>query len=248
MTAASCRAVWRTAIVELRLYLREPAAAFFTLLLPLVLLALNGAQGNAPRRELGGEGVVDVMLPGYVALVIATSGLMVLPATLATYRERGILRRLHATPMSPFVALVAQLLVCLVVTLVGLALLVSCGLAFFELTAPQAPARVLGATVLGALGFFAASLVVAAVAPSSRAVQAVAAALYFPMIFLSGAMWPREDLPDGLAQVGQWLALAPVVDAIDAAWSGGVDATALAVLVALLVAGTAVSVRLFRWS
>jgi ABC-2 type transport system permease protein len=248
MTPARSRALWRTTLVELRLYLREPAAAFFSLLLPLILLLLNGAQGNHPRRELAGEGLVDALIPGYVALVIATSGLMTLPATLVAYRERGILRRLHATPLSPLVALAAQLLVCLVVTLAGLGLLVGVGVAFLDLSPPRAPLGLLAATLLGALGFFAVCLVLAAVAPSSRTVQAVAAALYFPMIFLSGATWPRSVLPDTLGAVGQWTPLTVVVDTIDAGWSGTVDAAALGWLAMMCAAGLALSARCFRWT
>jgi ABC-2 type transport system permease protein len=242
------RALWRTTLVELRLYLREPAAAFFSLLLPLILLVLNGSQGNEPRRDLSGEGIVDALMPGYVALVIATSGLMTLPATLVVYRERGILRRLHATPLSPLVALVAQLLVCLVVTLVGLGLLIGVGMAFLGLAPPQAPLGLFAATLIGALGFFAICLVLAAVAPTSRTVQAVAAALYFPMIFLSGAAWPRAALPDALAEIGQWLPLAVVVDAVDTAWRGGADAGALGLLAVMGAAGFALGVRCFRWT
>lgn len=248
MTPRRSRALWRTTLVELRLYLREPAAAFFSLLLPLILLVLHGAQGNDPRRELAGEGLVDALVPGFVALVIATSGLMTLPATLVAYRERGILRRLYATPLSPLVALAAQLLVCLLVTLAGLGLLIGVGVAFLDLTPPQAPLILLAATLLAALGFFAVCLVLAAVAPSSRTVQAVAAALFFPMIFLSGATWPRAALPDTLAAVGQWLPLSVVVDAIDAAWSGAADIAALGLLAVMCAAGLAVSARCFRWT
>jgi ABC-2 type transport system permease protein len=242
------RALWRTTLVELRLYLRDPAAAFFSLLLPLILLVLNGAQGNDPRRDLAGEGVVDALLPGYVALVIATSGLMTLPTTLVVYREHGILRRLHATPLSPLVALAAQLLVCLVVTLAGLGLLIGVGLAFLDLTPPPAPLGLFAATLVGALGFFAICLLLAAVAPTSRTVQAAAAAVYFPMIFLSGATWPRDALPDTVADIGQWLPLAIVVDAIDAGWSGAADVGALGLLAVMGAAGLVLSARCFRWS
>ena len=93
--------------------------------MPLILLALNAGAGS-----IDGEPAGDVLVPGYVALVIATSGLMALPSTIVHYRERGILRRLRVTPLTPLVALVAQVLVCLVVTLAGLALLVACGVAF----------------------------------------------------------------------------------------------------------------------
>ena len=74
--------------VEASMLLREPAAILFTLGLPLILLALNGAQGNEPQPELGGSGLVDVMVPGLLVYVVATLAVMTLPETLADYRDR----------------------------------------------------------------------------------------------------------------------------------------------------------------
>ena len=81
--------------VEFALLMREPAAVAFTLGLPLVLLALNGGDGNRPDPALGGAGLVDVLVPGFLVYVMATSAIMALPETLANYRDRGILRRLR---------------------------------------------------------------------------------------------------------------------------------------------------------
>ncbi len=69
--------------VEIALLIREPAAVVFTLALPLLLLALQDGE-NAPDADLGGFGAIDVMVPGYLLLVMCTSGLMALPETLAT--------------------------------------------------------------------------------------------------------------------------------------------------------------------
>jgi hypothetical protein len=37
-------------------FLREPAAVFFTLAFPLLLLWLNGSNGNRPQADPGGRG------------------------------------------------------------------------------------------------------------------------------------------------------------------------------------------------
>ena len=63
--------------VEAALLAREPAAVAFTLLLPLILLVLNGSGGNAPNPVFGGAGTVDVLMAGYLVYVMATSAIMV---------------------------------------------------------------------------------------------------------------------------------------------------------------------------
>lgn len=67
---------------------REPAALFFTLALPLLLLTLNGGAGNAPQEMFGGAGLVDALTPGLLLMVMCTSGLMALPETLLLPRAR----------------------------------------------------------------------------------------------------------------------------------------------------------------
>lgn len=242
-------ALAKTTWIELKLFLREPGAAFFTLVLPVLLLVLNGTGGNEPQAQFGGAGAIDVLVPGYIALVIATLGLTNLPGLLATYRERGVLRRLQATPVRPPTILFAHLLIHALVSTIGLVVLVVLGTTVFDLRAPQAPAAVLVAYVVSVLGFAAFGFVLAAVLPTARSTAAISFALYLPMIFLSGATWPREVLPDWAQRVGDVLPLTYVVEAIKEPWiAGSWHTAALGLLGAMIIAGTAVSSRLFRWA
>ncbi len=239
----------KTAWVELKLFLREPGAAFFTLVLPVLLLVFNGTGGNEPNARFGGAGLVDVLVPGYIALVIATLGLTNLPGLLATYRERGVLRRLQATPVHPTTILFAQLAVHVLVATAGLAVLIVLGTTVYDLRAPQAPGAVAVAYIVSVLGFAAFGFVLAAVLPTGRSAAAASFALYLPMIFVSGAVMPREVLPAWAQRVGDVLPLTWVVEALQEPWISGTSASgALALLATMVVGGTAASVRLFRWA
>src|SRR5262245_21328987 len=93
-------ALTKLTIIEFKLFLRDPAAAFFTLAFPLLLLVLNGTgRDNKPIDDLGGHGVIDVIVPMLTVVVLAILAFTWLPAVLAVYRERRILRRLAATPL-----------------------------------------------------------------------------------------------------------------------------------------------------
>lgn len=240
----------RTSVSELRLFLREPAATFFTIVLPVLLLLLNGSVNtNEPNPEFGGVGTIDVLVPGFIALVIATLGLTNIPGTLATYRERGVLRRLQATPVRPVTVLGAQLVVHALIATVGLALLVLLGWLAFDLSAPASLAHVLIAYVLGTLGFAGFGFVMASLLPTARASQAASFAIYLPMIFLSGATWPREALPDWAHTLSSALPLTYVVDAIKQPWTTGEPhLVALALLTLMTAIGLWAASRMFRWS
>jgi ABC-2 type transport system permease protein len=121
-------------------------------------------------------------------------------------------------------------------------------MALFGLNPPRDPARLLAAYLLGALALLAIGSVVAALAPTPRVAEAAGLVVFFPMIFLSGAVVPRESLSDGMRRIGELLPLTPVVDGLRAAWDGsGPGLLTLAALAAILVVATAVAARTFRW-
>lgn len=96
------KALWKMTWVEAKLFAREPAAMFFTLAFPvLIVLLFSAIFGNDPVPGAPSLRVVDVSTPGYTTMVIGTTGLLGLPIVLAGYRKRGILRRLRATPLQP---------------------------------------------------------------------------------------------------------------------------------------------------
>ena len=234
--------------VESSLLLREPAAVLFTLALPLLLLSLNAAQGNAPDPRLGGAGAIDVLVAGYLVYVMATSSLMNLAETLADYRDRGVLRRMRVSPLRPWQVLGSHALTHLAMSLAGCALVVGLGLAAFDLRAPADPLAASLAVLGSALAVLSLGFLLGAVLPTVRTTQAVAAALYFPSIFISGALFPREALPELAQRVGDLLPLTYAVAAVREAWTGGtIDAGAFAVLGLTAVLATTAGVRWFRW-
>jgi ABC-2 type transport system permease protein len=226
--------------VEFLLLMREPAAVAFTLGLPLVLLALNGGGGGAA--------LVGALLPGYLVYVMATSAYMALPETLASYREWGILRRLRVSPLRPWQILGAHAATHLAMILLGLVLLVSVAGAAFDLTAPAGWAATVLAVGVAAGSVVATGFLLGSVLPTVRTTQAVAAALYFPAIFISGAVFPRADQPEFAQRIGDFVPLTYAVEAIGTAWTEGrVAWGAIGILLAVSALVTAVATRTFRW-
>lgn len=235
--------------VELKLFVRDPAAAFFTLVFPMLLLVLNGTGGgNEPADDLGGKGRLDVIVPMLIVMVLAILAFTTLPVYLASYRERRILRRIAATPVPAGAVLVAELLVHLIVGTAALMGLLALGMIAYDVNAPRMIGAAGAAYVLGGLSLFALGFLLAALAPSARAAEAIGLGLFFPLLFLSGLMQPRETMPDSLGKIGDVLPVAPVVRSLRDAWSGE-PPTGLtyALFVAIIVIAGGAAVRLFRW-
>jgi ABC-2 type transport system permease protein len=76
----------------------------------------------------------------------------------------------------------------------------------------------------------------------------VAAAVYFPAIFVSGALFPREVLPVFAQRIGDFLPMTYAVRSIREAWTlGTVDWIGLGVLAGTTAVLVLVAVRMFRW-
>ncbi|MBK7176507.1 MAG: ABC transporter permease [Chloroflexi bacterium] len=243
------KTLWKMIWTELKLQLREPVSVFFTLAFPLMLLFIFGSiYGNEPSDYLGGHGSIDISVPGYIGMIIGTIGMLSLPIALSTYREQGILRRLQATPLPSSIILWSQVAVNVIMTLLGASMLVIAGFVVYDLSVPQASLGLLLAVILSGFSFLAVGFVLAGVLPTARSAQAVGMALFYPMLFLSGAAMPRQVMPEGVQKFSELLPLTHVVKLLEGLWLDGVwNQTSLAVVVGLLMVCLVISRRTFRW-
>jgi ABC-2 type transport system permease protein len=237
--------------METKLFVREPVGAFFTLVFPLMMLFLFGSiYGNEPSTFFNGYGTVDISVPAYTAMIIATTGLMGLTITMATYRENGILRRLRTTPIKPLTILTTQVVVLYLMTTIGLVMLVIAGKLVYHMRFEGNIFNVFLGFSLGSLSFFAIGFIVASLMPSARTAQIVGMVILYPMLFLSGAGFPRELLPDAIVKFSTFLPLTYVVNLLRGLWVGNAwsqHTTDILVLVIVLVVGVLISVKIFRW-
>lgn len=245
------RGIAKLAWMEIKLYLRQPEAAFFTLFFPLILLFIFGSiYGNEPSAFFNGRGMVDVSTPAYLAMIIGSVGLLSIAIAVAGYREKGVLRRYRATPLRPAAILASEVAVHFLMTLLGGALLVAAARLVYGLRFPGRPAALLAGFTLSALSFFAVGFLLASVARTARAALILGLVLYFPNLFLSGAAIPKETFPQAIRSAGRFIPLTHVVDLLQGLWFGdalGRHLGEIGVLAALLVLGVAISAWTFRW-
>ncbi|MBE0476698.1 MAG: ABC transporter permease [Coriobacteriia bacterium] len=234
-----------------KLYLRDPAGAFFTLAFaPLFVLFIGAIAGNDPEPSLSGMGYLDANLPVFAAIVVGMVGLFSVPIGTVTLRESGALRRFMATPLRPLVYIAADVTVYLVMTLIGIALAFVTGMIVFGVRLQGDVFGLFAAICLGALAFMALGYTLASIEPTAQTAIVVGNVLAFPSLALSGATVPLEVLPQEAQNVARVLPLTQMVDLFRGLWLGeGWQSylTHLAVLGGMLVAGTALAAWLFRW-
>ncbi|MFC7646562.1 ABC transporter permease [Streptosporangium lutulentum] len=188
----------KTIMVEAKLLLREPGATIFAVLLPLGLLLGLGSTSGLRETLPGtsGERVIDIHFPTMmVLLAVVTMALTVLPATLVTYRENGVLRRLSTTPVRPVRLLVAQVVNNLAMAVVATVLLIASGWLVLGSALPKNVLAFTGVFVLGTASMFGLGLLIAAVAPNAKTAPALGSLLMFPLLYVSGMWTPGRRCP-----------------------------------------------------
>ena len=192
--------------------------------------------------------MIDLYVPIAIAFVLVMLSLNLLPAALATYRERGILRRLATTPVGAITLLAAQMLMTLLMAVVAVLLVLGVGRLGFDVALPQQPVGFALAFVLDAAAVLAMGLVLAAVAPSAASAQGIGTVLFFPIMFFAGLYVPRAVMAGTLRDVSEYTPLGATVQALqDAAGGAWPHPLHLAVMAAYAVVFGLVAVRTFRW-
>ena len=235
----------RLTVTQAKLLFREPAALIWLIVPVVLVLVLGSIPGfRTPQAALGGQRVIDVYVPTFASMVPLFLALTALPATLASYREKDVLRRLSVSPVPASGVLGALVTVIAGLAVAGAGLVAAVGALVFQVSAPAHLGAVLAGFVLGGAAVLALGLMVAARARTAAAASGLGVPLMVLNFFASGLYFPVAELPHAWQQV----CAAIPFGAVNAIWAGhGVLWQHLVVLVGWTVAGGLAAVRLFRW-
>ncbi|HLR94934.1 MAG TPA: ABC transporter permease, partial [Jiangellaceae bacterium] len=191
----------------------------------------------------------DIYLPVVLGMAIAAVGITTLPQYVASYREKGVLRRFATTPLGATRLLVAQILVQGLALVVAVALAVTVGMVLFDISAPSNIVAAVLAVVLALVGVAAVGMLIAALAPSARVATGISMLVFFPLLVVAGVWTPGPAMPDVLATIGEYTPVGAGVQGLQEAFAGNWPSMLQIVvpLVWAVVAGS-LAAKLFRWS
>lgn len=242
--------------IETRLFLRDTTNVIFGLLFPTALLLGMGAVPvlRSSPPELGGLRLIDVWAPTALVFGIVLITVQHIPTAIATYRERGVLRRLSTTPVNPKSILVAQLVVVFGCVLVSATLTILAAWVVLDIALPEQPLHFIAAFVAGFAAVLGISMISAAVARTGSAATSIGTVLFVGLMFFGGAFLPRTLMPETLVRIGEFVP--PGLQALVASWSpaaGEITAGGqpfwlqVAIMAGIAVVTSMIAARLFRW-
>jgi ABC-2 type transport system permease protein len=218
-------------------------------------LALTGEAGpidiDVQAVQASGIDYIDFLVPGILAMSIMNSGMIGLASAFVTYREKGILRRIRATPFPLSSFITARILSQLVISVTQAVILVTVGILVVGLTVRGNLLNVLVMVIIGSLGFLSLGFVISAFARNQETADSLANGVSFPMLFLSGVFFPVDAAPAWLQPIMRIMPLRYLVDGLRNLMvrDGTLPEQWLNILVMLATGaiGFLLAVRFFRW-
>jgi ABC-2 type transport system permease protein len=239
------QAAWRQYRLERKMFWRNPSAAFFNFLLPLLFLALFGA------IFAGEDANLQVIVPGIAGMAVMSTTFSALAMNITYLRESGVLKRIHGTPLPTSAYLAGVAGNAITNTALQVALITIAGTTVFGLDWPHDWAALVVFVVLGVACFASLGVALAHAIPNFDSAPAYVNAVFLPVIFISGVFFDAENAPQFLRDIAEVLPLKHLIDGLSGAMvSGeGLEDNLPALLVLLLwgAAGAVLAVRGFSW-
>jgi len=227
------------------LALRNKMFFFFSVVFPLGMFFLYAgifARSN-PRA-------VSYFLGPVIAFNVMGS-FWGLSATLVMFREQGILRRFHVTPVTATDMLASSLLANYVLTLPTVSIEVFLARFIFHVPSLGNLLSLAVLVTVGTVSFGSLGLVVASVTNTMQETQVLNQIIWLPLIFLSGATFPLAYLPNSVQHVGLFLPATYLVTALQGALYQSFSVSQLMVQILALAVWAIltffVAAQLFRW-
>jgi ABC-2 type transport system permease protein len=236
---------WRQYRLERRMFWRNPSAAFFNFLLPLLFLAGGGIILSGNQRQL------DRLVPAIAAMSVMSTTFTALAYNIVFLRERGVLKRIRGTPL-PTVSYFGGLLANAVTnTALQIAIVVLAGRALMGIGWPHEWGGLVVFVLAGVVCFCALGVAFAHLIPNFESTAAYVNAVFLPVVFLSFYVFDDASAPGFLHTIVDALPLKPLIEGLFAGVvtgsSLGSHLDALAVIALWGALGCYFAVRGFSW-
>jgi ABC-2 type transport system permease protein len=166
-------------------------------------------------------------------------------------REKLIFKRLHATPLRRWQLVGSNVLMRVLIAFVQAVIIVAVGALAFGVEIVGSLLLVAAFVTLGAMAFLALGYVIASFAKTEDAANGMTSMIQFPMMFLSGAFFQIDQMPQFLQVVARLIPLTYLADALRQVMVGGAAFAPLwvcaAVLLGWLVVCFGIAARKFQW-
>jgi ABC-2 type transport system permease protein len=234
---------------------RNPAAAFFTLVFPIMFLVIFSVIFGNNEMHLAGGVTVSVAtfyVPAIATFSVITACYTNIAMGLTFSRDAGVLKRTRGSPLPAWAFLFGRIVHSVLIALLLVAICAAFGAIFYHATLPTRtlPAFLL-TLVVGASAFCALGIAMTAAIPNADAAPAVVNASILPLLFISNVFIPLNNPPAWLDFISKVFPVRHFADALIGSFfalnGSGLQGGDLLIVGVWGLAGLLISLRFFSW-
>ena len=236
---------WRQYRLERRLFWRNPSAAFFNFLLPLLFLAAGGVILAGNQNDL------NKLVPSIAGMSVMSTTFTALAYNIVFLRERGVLKRIRGTPLptiSYFGGVAAN---AVTNTALQIGIIVVAGRVLFGIGWPKDWFELIVFVVAGVVCFASLGVAFAHAIPNFESTAAYVNAVFLPVVFVSFYVFDSSSAPAFLRTIAEALPLYPLIHGLSGALVKGTSLATnisdLGVLAVWAAFGIWLAIRGFSW-
>ncbi len=241
----------RQVVYENRAFWRNPAAAFFTFVFPLMFMVLFNVLFGGNRSN--GLPVSEFYTPAVIAFAVITATYTNIAMMVTVARDNGILKRMRGTPLPPWVYLAGRILHAVLVAGLLVVIVAAFGAIFYDVRFPwdRLPALVI-TLVVGAASFCALGLAIAGIIPNADSAPAIVQFSVLPLTFVSNVFIDMRGAPAWINAFSEIFPVRHLADALLGIYNPATAGSAVAwgdigVMALWGAAGLLVALRFFSW-
>jgi ABC-2 type transport system permease protein len=243
--ADALRLGWRQYRLERKMFWRNPSAAFFNFLLPLLLLAGGGVILSGSQHDL------NRLVPSIAGMSVMSTTFTALAYNIVFLRERGVLKRIRGTPLPTLSYFGGVSANAVTNTALQIVIVVLAGRIFFGIGWPGDWLELIVFVAVGVVCLASLGVAFAHAIPNFESTAAYVNAVFLPIVAISFFSFDSGSAPGFINAIAGALPLKPLIEGLSAALvsgSGlGSHLDALAVIALWGALGLYLSVRGFSW-
>ena len=225
------------------MHLRNGYVLFWNFAFPVLLMVIYGAIMSQ---------YIDYLTPGVIVLNALSFGLVSSSTMMLEMREKGVLRRLQATPLPAVQLIGSYLLVNIVIGVLQSTLIIFAGVLLYKVPVSAMGLLVAYPMILfGLLAFMALGGVISGMSAKAGSATAIGMTIYFVLMFISDMIFPLDMLPAWLQNVVPYLPAYPAAQLVRSAMlDASLDPqwfSQILLLAAYGIVATLIAAKLFRW-
>lgn len=194
---------------------------------------------------------IDFLVPGIVAMMIMSNNMNGVAGQIASWRERGILRRMQGTTLKASTFIAAQITARLLMNGLQAMIVLIVAHFIFGIEVRGSWFTLTTFIILGTLAFMALGFIIAGIAKTPESAGPIAGVLSFPMLFLGGVFFPIKNMPEFIQPFVKLLPISHLSTALRETMNVGATMASLGtealVLGGWLIVAFVVASYTFKW-